>query len=289
MYSLNLLQDFSNHLEKNDRSKLTIKNYSFDLKQFLEWYEERNSETFNAENLTPMDCRLYKEYLQDRGLKPKTINRRMTSLKLFFQWIYKNRKDFTFFPMPKPVRETQTPPKWLDRNEQNALLRLVHRQDINSRDAAIVKILLNTGLRVGELCALVWQDVKLSTRSGTLTVRAGKGQKYRKIPLNREAREAFTSLGYYNHTGSDQNVLAGQRGSLTPRGVQLVLKRLLRASEMNISPHTLRHTFCKNLVNAGIGLEQVALLAGHESLDVTKIYCQPSFSELSKAVEKIST
>ena len=55
-----------------------------------------------------------------------------------------------------------------------------------------------------------------------------------------------------------------------------------------VSPHTLRHTFCKNLVDAGVGLERVAALAGHESLDTTRRYCMPSLRDLEKAVELIS-
>ena len=54
-----------------------------------------------------------------------------------------------------------------------------------------------------------------------------------------------------------------------------------------ISPHHFRNTFSKNLVDAGISLGKVAILAGHERLDTTKLYCQPSFADLSDAVEKI--
>jgi integrase/recombinase XerC len=69
----------------------------------------------------------------------------------------------------------------------------------------------------------------------------------------------------------------------------LMLKRVLANTDLaNISPHDLRHSFCKNLVNSGVSLEKVALLAGHESLDTTKIYCHPSNADLSEAVAKIS-
>ena len=53
------------------------------------------------------------------------------------------------------------------------------------------------------------------------------------------------------------------------------------------SPHILRHTFCKNLVDAGVGLEQVAALAGHESLETTRRYCEPSLKDLQKAVDLV--
>jgi integrase/recombinase XerC len=178
-------------------------------------------------------------------------------------------------------------PKWLNRIEQNALLR--HIEQIASiRDITIIKVLMNTGLRVQELCDLKWSDIVIAERKGNLTVRNRKGEKYREIPLNKESRNAFNAIDYKQHVGSDRPVFLGQRGSLTPRGVQLMFKRLINNSKLDdISPHQLRHTFCKNLVDAGVSLEKVATLAGHERLDTTKIYCKPSQADLSDAVELI--
>ena len=191
------------------------------------------------------------------------------------------------FPIPKTVKQSQVVPKWLDRKQQNQLLRHVE-QTGNTRDIAIVRILLNTGLRISELCNLKWRDLAISERKGKLRVVAGKGSKYRDIPLNKDARLAFITIGYTQYAGFDDNVFTGQRGVLSPRGVQLMLKRLRFPEDLGtISPHRLRHAFCKNLVDAGIGLEKVASLAGHERLDTTKLYCQPSFSDLNDAVEKI--
>jgi site-specific recombinase XerD len=56
----------------------------------------------------------------------------------------------------------------------------------------------------------------------------------------------------------------------------------------DVTPHSLRHSFCKNLVNAGVSLEKVAALAGHESLETTRRYCEPSLQDLQQAVEMVS-
>jgi integrase/recombinase XerC len=128
----------------------------------------------------------------------------------------------------------------------------------------------------------------MSERRGKLLVSAGKGCKYRDIPLNQDARQAFGDLDYKIHAGTDAFVFVGQRGTLSPRGIQFMLKRLNLPGELGkTSPHQFRHTFCKNLVDAGVSLEKVASLAGHERLDTTKLYCQPSFADLSDAVERI--
>ena len=157
-------------------------------------------------------------------------------------------------------------------------------------DHAAITLMLHSGVRVSELCALIWQDVHLSERRGLLTVRSGKGSKRRQIPLNRDARQMLRTLGYSEHAGTAEPIFWGQRGPLTPRGAQLLLARYARAAGLQrVTPHGLRHSFCKNLVNAGVGLEKIALLAGHDSLETTRRYCQPSLQDLEQAVELVST
>jgi site-specific recombinase XerD len=82
--------------------------------------------------------------------------------------------------------------------------------------------------------------------------------------------------------------LADRRGRLPPSGVQRLLRAYAYAAHLEaLRPHRLRHTSCKNLIDAGVGLEQVATLAGHESLKTTRRYCTPSFKDLEHAVERI--
>lgn len=76
---------------------------------------------------------------------------------------------------------------------------------------------------------------------------------------------------------------------MTPRGIQQLLKKYAeRAALQNVTPHQLRHTFCKNLVNAGVGLEKIAMIAGHDSLESTRWYCEPSLQDLQQAVDRVS-
>ena len=145
----------------------------------------------------------------------------------------------------------------------------------------------HTGLRVQELCALHWKDVQISDRKGSLIVHHGKGEKRREVPLNKDARDAFLSLDYPKQVGQDQLIFQGQRGPLQPRGVQFILQYYSSLIKEKITPHSLRHTFCKNLINAGIGLEKVAMIVGHENLETTRRYCEPSMSDLQQAVDLI--
>lgn len=281
------IKSYITYQKSTDKSPATLASYQSDLIQFAIWFESINGVEMNLGNITPTDARQYKQHLIDLDLRPPTINRRLLSLKYFLEWGWDTKKIKYRFPLPKTVKHSQSMPKWLTRTQQNQLLRHIE-QYANVRDAAIVKVLLNTGLRVNELCHMKWSHITMSERKGKLLVNAGKGCKYREIPLNKDARLALFNLDYTIHAGSDVFVFNGQRGALSPRGIQLMLNRLHLPGVLGvISPHQFRHTFCKNLVDAGISLEKVAALAGHERLDTTKLYCQPSFADLSEAVEKI--
>jgi len=75
---------------------------------------------------------------------------------------------------------------------------------------------------------------------------------------------------------------------MSSTGIQLIIRKYgYQAKISKLYPHALRHTFCKNLVNAEVSLEKIALLAGHDSLETTRRYCEPSQKDLQDAVELI--
>ena len=84
---------------------------------------------------------------------------------------------------------------------------------------------------------------------------------------------------------SDALFLSQKGGRLSSRAIA---KFADRAGLDNVSPHTLRHSFAKNLVDADVGLEKVATLLGHESLETTRLYTQPSKADLQVATEKVA-
>lgn len=97
----------------------------------------------------------------------------------------------------------------MDRLSQYDLYRIVEKGRKN-RDIAIVKLLLNTGLRVSELCALTWKDIRVTAKKGRLSVNHGKGAKRRIVPLNKDARSALVKLGYHKNKDSDRRVFIGE-------------------------------------------------------------------------------
>jgi site-specific recombinase XerD len=284
------VEDFVHHLTRAERSPLTIKNYRCDLAAFASWFRDTTGDELTPAHITPTDLRDYKRFLVDhRRLKPSSVNRQLATLKSFLTWAAGAGLLPAGQPpvLPKTVLQVRRGPRWLDRREQYALRRAVERGG-QVRDIAMVTLLLNTGLRLQELCALTWRDVQVTARTGLVTVTRGKGAKHRQLPLNAEARRALMALGYEAHAGSSAPVFVGQRGRLTPSGVQRLLRKYAHAAHLEVlSPHRLRHTFCKRLIDAGVGLEKVAALAGHESLETTRRYCTPSLRDLQHAVELI--
>lgn len=98
-------------------------------------------------------------------------------------------------------------------------------------------------------------------------------------------RQTLTNDRYYDST----YVFVSERaGKLTARGIQLMLEKYARLANMeSITPHRWRHSFCKNLANAGVRIETIRRLARHESIQTTAIYVDPSQKEQLEALDKI--
>lgn len=197
----------------------------------------------------------------------------------------------TPFEMLERVRvkeQKDVAPRWLTRSEQLALLRAV-RQGENERDLAIIQMMLGAGLRISEAASLKMADIQLNDRSGWVYVRTGKGMKPRSIPFSVHVREAMQAYLKARPAQDEEDLFIGQRGPLSEWGIHAIVKKYAYQARLEgVTAHTLRHSFAKNLVDAGTPLDQVAVLLGHESLDTTKVYTQPSERDLERAVRNAS-
>lgn len=293
---------FSQFLQDTGKSDRTISGYLADIEIFSRWFHQTNNEILHSENLTPTDLREYKQYLLNvQKAKAATINRHLAALRSYASWV-KSTGSVTFNAVEgiKGVSLQKHAPKWLDRKEQAAVLREAERRIQAAktepakrqaiRDHCILTVLLNTGLRVSELVALEIEDITFSERKGELRVRAGKGTKERTIPLNDSCRKAIKAWYSVRSTDKANRVFTTQRGPATTRAIQTVLESMGDAARVeNMTPHVARHTFAKNLINAGVSLEKVAMLLGHSSLNTTMVYTTPGMSDLDKAVRTLDS
>ena len=287
-----LLRRFEKHLLSEGKSVHTIRAYTRDLRLFAQWSATTNGKSLTPEAITPIDVRQYRSYLLTvKGSKPATVNRKLASLSAFCDWA-REARIIVANPVQgmAQVEEVRPAPKWLDKKGQYALLRAVQERG-RVRDVALITMMLHTGLRVSEVAKLRMSDLSISPRKGTLTVHGGKGGKFRQVPLNADARKALQAyLGERPEVGDGDFLFLGQRGgALKPPGIYHLIRRYaydVRLEE--VTPHTLRHTFGKNLVDAGVSLNRVAQLLGHESVDTTRIYTTPSEQDLQREVEKVA-
>src|SRR4051812_30589672 len=187
-----LVDRFLQDLQRQETSPRTRSSYRLDLLHFASRFARTVGEAFSPEAVTPTDIRDYRSHLINvEKRQPATVNRRLAALRRFFQWA---KATGLVKELPtddvKGVASSPRAPHWLDKRDVDRLIRIVERHG-NTRDLAIVLVLRHTGIRVSELSALMLGDVEASERKGTLTVRSGKGSKFRVLPLNVDARRAI--------------------------------------------------------------------------------------------------
>lgn len=281
---------FVQDLQRQEAAAKTVVNYRSDLLCFARWFQGANDEPFSAAAVTPTDLRDYRAYLvQDERRMPATVNRRLAALRKFFTWA-KATARIQDLPTEavKGIDASPRAPKALEKRELDRLIRAVEKES-KKRDLALVLTLRHTGLRVSELCALRLADLDLGERKGGVTVRSGKGSKYRVVPLNVDARNAIRDYLAVRPAVTDDHVFIGQRhGGLKPQAVEnLVTKYARLAGFAEVTPHTLRHSFGKGLLDSGVDLVAVAALLGHSRLETTAIYTHPSARDLEYAVQRL--
>jgi integrase/recombinase XerC len=159
------------------------------------------------------------------------------------------------------------------------------------RNYALVQLMLQTGLRVGEVASLRRRDVVLRERAGTVQVRNGKGLKEREVPLNATARRALRQLLEQEPAQSEAAVFRSGHGTTMPvRSIQNAVAALVRRAGLtgsDITAHSLRHTFALAWLRQHPGqLVELAQLLGHESLDTTAVYTRASAADLARGVEQ---
>jgi len=276
---------------------LSIRTYRHDVERFLAWFEETTGAPVVLEDLVAEDLLRYRHHMKTvQKLRPATINHRLQALRWLCRWAYRRgllAEDLakeTLRSMKVPRRHR---PLGLEQREAHALVRAAGRsgQGLAARNLALVQLLLQTGLRVGEATSLSVGDVRLRSRGGTVQVRYGKGEKEREVPLNASVRRALRAyLDSREGPSSGEPLFLSRTGErLSERSVQALVRELARRAKitrLSVSPHTLRHTFALEYLRHNPGkLVELASLLGHDSLDTTAIYTRPSSEDLAADLE----
>jgi len=288
----NVLDAWVDHLQQQGKSQHTVRAYRRGLVHFGRWYQGTYGAAFAPDEVMPRDVRDWKAYQQTaEQAAPATVNQRLVALTRFFRWA---RSQGLCRENPAEdvsnIRLEPRQPKALKKTELHRLLRAARA---DRRDYAMLEVLAGTGLRVGELLDLKLGDVEINERSGRLTVRRGKQDNYREIPLTLDVRKALRAYLDAEHTDSadpEAPLWVGPRGKLRHRSsvTRMLEKYAIRAGLESVNPHALRHTFATRYLNANPSdLRGLARLLGHTSLDTVMIYTEPSMEDLTERMERV--
>ena len=155
------------------------------------------------------------------------------------------------------------------------------------RDKAIIRFMVNTGVRVSELCSIKLSDLDLNNKCITIL---GKGNKERIITLNNEVIGCLSEYISGKRYVSDYLFSAKGGKMLSRNAVWFMLNNASKNGGLTgkVHPHMLRHTFCTRLTENNVGIERIAELAGHSRLDTTRIYSRVSLNKKHEAVSVLN-
>lgn len=271
-------------------SKNTVNAYKSDILDAFKWTLDNYK--ISLKKIKNHEIEQYIAFLFNQKLKSNTVNRKISALKAFFIYLYKRG-----LIEDNPVGDIQTPkqekklPISISENDVEILLNAPKEDSfIGSRDKAMLELLYATGIRVSELINLKFSDIDLSR---SIIKVLGKGSKERLVPFGESANEYlriyFERRLERNINRSIQNIFVNTRGIKISREafwhrIKIYSKEI--PSNINISPHTLRHAFATHLLNRGADLRSVQLLLGHSDLSTTQIYTHIAKQRLSDAHKK---
>ncbi len=258
-------------------SKNTLESYQRDIYQYKEYVDENNIEYLQVKN---EDVCKYLEYLKDINKKSSTISRHLASLRLFYQYLLKNK-----LVNEDPTSGIQSPkiekkaPSILSSEEVSLLLEQPNGEDLKSiRDKAMLEIAYATGMRVTEIISLNVEDIDL--KNSLVTCKSENKQRI--IPLGKMSLQALKEyiehardnlIRYENEKALFVNI-NGKR--LTRQGFWKIIKFYKEQAHINkdITPHVLRHSFATHLLQNGADLKSIQTMLGHSDISSTQVYMQ---------------
>jgi integrase/recombinase XerC len=279
-------ESFINYLRYEKRySPHTVIAYSKDLDQFVLYCTEVIGE-FDINRVDTKLVRSWVVVLMEQQLTPRSVNRKVTTVKAFFKYLMKEHlvenNPAINLPLPKIRKKL---PTFVDENSLNRLLDDGFFLDDfkGIRDKLIISLLYGTGIRLAELMTL--KDVDINFNEFLIKV-LGKRQKERVIPYPRSLNGLF--LQYIDARNTEIG-FKPERLLVTEKGKPVYEKLIYRVVKSNLekvtslekkSPHVLRHSYATHLLNKGADLNAVKELLGHSNLAATQVYTHTTFEKL---------
>jgi len=276
------LESFLDHLRFEKRySANTLAAYQRDLERFVAALD------VPLERVRPHHVDSFVARLHGGGLKPRSIQRALSSVRSFFAYLLARHLVDT-----NPAASSRAPkaprrlPGTLDTDRAARLFEFEAKTPAEIRDLAMLELLYGSGLRLAELVSVNVGDLDLE--EGFVTV-LGKGNKKRQVPLGSHCIDATRRwLALRGPIKGDAPLFTGRGDArISRRTVQSRLKRIgiLELGSSELHPHMLRHSFASHILESSSDLRAVQELLGHSDISTTQIYTHLDFQHLARVYD----
>ena len=295
------INDFLFHCEyEKNLSRKTIISYGIDLKQFIQFCKNSHQ----IDSLQKINKNTIKCYLEEISpkFKPKTIKRKLASLKTFFNHMqFEDEIDINpFHKIRIKIKEGKRIPKTIEPaiikklyqylyDKKNNLEKHSYSYNIIVRDIAVIELLFSTGLRVSELSHLKLSSIYLNKNTVSII---GKGNKERLIPIcsadTKEALDCYFKLFRKKIDQAEYFFLNRHNRRLSEQSIRFLIKKYIKNLHIdkNITPHMFRHSIATMLLENEVDIRYIQDLLGHSSINTTQIYLSVNKKKQRKILTK---
>ncbi len=249
----------------------TLQNTFDNLDIFLSFV--KTSGKSHLEEITRADLFAFIEHEQDRGMKPATVHTRLGRIKAFIHFLVEQGVvRGGILTRRLTVKVPDSLPRAMEPVDVNKLLSVID----NTRDRAMIVVLLRTGMRIGELLSLLVREVNLKERRIEI-YEAEKTRVGRVVYLSEDARAALQAWLKERDPNKQLVFYAQGRHSMSYANARLVFRKYLTKAgltQRGYTLHCLRHTCASELLNGGMRLECLQQLLGHSTIEMTRRYAR---------------
>ncbi|HLD01670.1 MAG TPA: tyrosine-type recombinase/integrase [Patescibacteria group bacterium] len=259
---------FKDYLKQKGHSNATILAYGKDIDQLASFLEELEKHTVNE--VSKEDLQAFLTKLTDKGYTPKSLSRKLNSTRTFYRFLKVNEfiTDDPSLLVSHPRYEL-APPRILKPTEYRAL-RDAARND--ARMSAVIELLLQTGIRIGELAELRLPDIE----EDSLRIRPFEKHEERVVPLNKAAKDALNRYLKNRPEVKDNHVFITKSGKpFLVRNIRTAIERYFRLAGIEgAKVNDLRHTFVSHHLKQGVSLVLLSKILGHKRISTTERYLE---------------
>lgn len=259
--NLDVRQSFFNDQQARF-SPETIRSYKIALSQFFSYCPK------NVDEVKARDIRNWMAAMTEKGLKPRSIQMKLSALKSFYQYLMEENKlnKNPTSNVRRPKKEDSLP--YYLNKRQIALLQELTR--VSPKERAIVETLYVTGVRISELLNIKIEDIKWDSRQ--IWIRKGKGNKERFVLFTHDCAERLKT--YLKQREVESKFLFSNKsgGPISRCLVEMQFRKYTETLGFRVTPHTMRHTFAAHLAEKGMDFSYIQELLGHASINSTRVY-----------------